>query len=103
MTNKTKEFLKKIASNDYITEDELVKTADGLLKEEMKEEVLELFERRLKDPEVKETLNNNDKVRFIQAFRYYEEHTKYLKENFDDLDFIIAILKEELEKENENE
>ena len=98
MNEKVKEFLKRIASSEYIPEDELVKTADDLLKEEKREEIINIFDYKLVNEDFCKALKNNDKVSFVAECAYSTEGSKYLRNNFDDLDFIMEVLKEKLAK-----
>lgn len=102
MTKEVKEFLEKITIADFDFE-EVVKEANALLREEFKNNVLEVFQ-YIKDgynSQIREAVLEGDKMKFICECYYSTTKRKFVNENFGKLDEILSILKEYIESEGE--
>lgn len=105
MKKEIKVFLEHIVENlgkPSVSIHTIVDEAIELLKEDLKEEVINKFGYFLNEKELKEAILKKDKVDFICYTVYRGSLKNFIKENWDRLDEIIDILKEHLEEHSED-
>lgn len=102
MTQKLQDFLEKVAARP-LNVDEIIKEAQEILKEEFKKRVLEVFSNINENymNSQRQAILRNDKVEFIYNCYYSDRKRDFLNNNFGKLDKIMAILKEEIEANQE--
>lgn len=98
MKKEVKEFLKDIACGFLENAD--VK-AEKLLKEEFRYEVIETFNYFLRQKPIINSIKEKNKAKFVTELAYSKGD--FFNENWDRMDEIMAILKEEIEKPKSDE
>lgn len=97
MKKEIKDFLIKVVNEGPI---DLHAEAKKLLEKEFKEEVLKIFDYKLKyNEDFRRTILVRDKIGFICEIHYNFQYASFVNANFDKLDLIIEILKNHIEAE----
>lgn len=110
MLEKYREFVQELVDKDCIENDDLAYTAIGLLEEDFKEQVIDLwhfdFVTSYTKIQNREEMKRITKVEFVKEYYYSDEKKKLIEENWNKIDQIISILQDfikELEKKEAKE
>lgn len=97
MLEKYREFVQELVDKDCIENDDLAYTAIGLLEEDFKEQVIDLWDYSLTSDwskeEERKLIKKGNKFNIIHNI-YSDDKKKFIEEHWNEVDKIISILQD---------